>query len=279
MINKNIIILCLYKMNLKHVLLFIVAVLVLGSCSTPKDLTYMQNLEDKKVNEISSLPAITIKPEDKLSIVVNSREPSLAAMFNLPVMSNRVGSDQLSYNTGNNNVSFYTVDTAGDIDFPVLGKLHIAGMSRGEVADYIKNRLVNEKYLNDAVVVVEYVNTGITVAGEVNNPGRILFNRDRLTLLDALGMAGDLTIQGKRTNVLVVREIDGNPTAFRVDLTDAESLMSSPVYYLQQNDYVYVEPNDMKKRSSTVNGNTALSASFWVSVASLLTSIAVLIFK
>ena len=92
-------------------------------------------------------------------------------------------------------------------------------------------------------------------------------------------MAGDLTIQGKRTNVLVVREIDGNPTAFRVDLTDAESLMASPVYYLQQNDYVYVEPNDMKKRSSTVNGNTALSASFWVSVASLLTSIAVLIFK
>ncbi len=266
-------------MNIKNILLFITAVILLGSCSTPKDLTYMKNLDDKTVSEISSVPSIKVKPEDKLSIVVNSREPLLAAMFNLPVMSNRVGSDQLSLNSGNNNVSYYTVDENGNIDFPVLGSLHIAGMSRGEIASYIKGRLVNENLVKDAVVVVEYANTGVTIAGEVNNPGRILFNRDRLTLLDALGMAGDLTIQGKRTNVLVIREIDGNPTAFRVDLTDAESLMSSPVYYLQQNDYVYVEPNDMKKRSSTVNGNTALSASFWVSVASLLTSVAVLIFK
>ena len=155
----------------------------------------------------------------------------------------------------------------------------MAGKTRAEVAEYIKGKLVNENLVKDAVVIVEYANTAVTIMGEVKNPGRIGFNRDRLSLLDAIGLAGDLTIQGKRTNVLVVREIDGNPTAFRVDLTDAESLMNSPVYYLQQNDVVYVEPNDMKKRSSIVNGNTVLSASFWVSVASLMTSIAVLIFK
>ena len=266
-------------MNLKNLVLLCATVIMLGSCSTPKDLTYMQNLEDNKVCEITAMPSIKIMPEDKLSIVVNSREPLLATMFNLPVVAQRLGSDIISTNSGNNTVSYYTVDENGNIDFPILGTLHIGGMTRSEAAAFIKNKLVNENYVKDAVVVIEYVNTAITVAGEVNNPGRIVFNRDKLSLLDALGMAGDLTIQGMRTNVLVIREIDGNPTAFRVDLTDAESLTKSPVYYLQQNDYVYVEPNDMKKRSAIVNGNTVLSASFWVSVASLMTSIAVLIFK
>ena len=201
-------------------------------------------------------------------------------MFNLPIASRRLSADiKTELNSNSNGVSEYTVDQNGCIDFPVLGTLQVAGKTRAEVAEYIKGKLVNENLVKDAVVIVEYANTAVTIMGEVKNPGRIGFNRDRLSLLDAIGLAGDLTIQGKRTNVLVVREIDGNPTAFRVDLTDAESLMNSPVYYLQQNDVVYVEPNDMKKRSSIVNGNTVLSASFWVSVASLMTSIAVLIFK
>ena len=267
-------------MKIKSALSIFVGLILLGSCSTPKDLTYMQNLEDKTNFELSSLPSIKVKPEDKLSIVVNSREPQLAAMFNLPIASRRLSADiKTELNSNSNGVSEYTVDQKGCIDFPVLGTLQVAGKTRAEVAEYIKGRLVNENLVKDAVVIVEYANTAVTIMGEVKNPGRIGFNRDRLSLLDAIGLAGDLTIQGKRTNVLVVREIDGNPTAFRVDLTDAESLMNSPVYYLQQNDVVYVEPNDMKKRSSIVNGNTVLSASFWVSVASLMTSIAVLIFK
>ena len=176
-------------------------------------------------------------------------------------------------------VSYYTVDSNGDIDFPVIGEIHIAGMTREEVASYIKNRLVKDKLVNDPVVVVEFVNVGVILAGEVNKPGRYEVNRDHITILEALGMAGDLTIQGKRENVLVVREENGKPKAYYVDLTKAQDLMNSPVYYLQQNDYVYVEPNNMRKRQSTVNGNNVLSASFWVSIASLMTSIAVLIFK
>lgn len=267
------------KIKVKSLILLFSLILLAGSCKTPKDLTYMQNLEDNTVTQVTSIPKITVKPEDKLSIVVNSREPMLAAMFNLPILSHRVGGETSLLSSSNNYVSDYTVTSEGDIDYPILGKIHVAGLSREEVAALIKGQLVDKALVKDAVVIVEFSNACFTVAGEVANPGRYTFNRDRLSLLDALGMAGDLTIQGQRTNILVVREIDGNPTAFRVDITDIDSLAKSPVYYLQQNDYVYVEPNNMKKRSSTVNGNNVLSASFWVSVASLMTSVAVLIFK
>ena len=115
--------------------------------------------------------------------------------------------------------------------------------------------------------------------GEVLAPGRYDMNRDNITILEALSLAGDLTIQGKRDNVMVIREEDGQLKTYRVDLTNGQQLMSSPAFYLKQDDIVYVEPNGVRKRQTTVNGNTALSASFWVSVASLLTSVAVLIFK
>ena len=167
----------------------------------------------------------------------------------------------------------------GDIDFPVLGKLHIAGMTRSELAGYIKGELMGRDLVKDPVVTVEFLNTGVSVLGEVKQPGRYDMNVDELTILDAIALAGDLDIQGQRENVKVVRrEADGLHT-YQVDLTDMRNLVASPAYYLQQDDIIYVEPNGVKKRQTTVNGNTALSASFWVSVASLLTSVAVLIFK
>jgi len=250
------------------------------SCSAPKNVSYMQDLQEGQIEVSEIEKQIKIRPEDKLSIVVKSKNPELSDLFNLPIVSYRVGNGvNSSLYSGNNTVSYYTVDSDGDIDFPVLGELHIAGMTRSEVAKYIKNRLQKEKLVNDPVVVVEYVNLGVILAGEVAKPGRYELTHDHLTLLEAIGMAGDLTIQGKRENVMVVRQEDGKPKAYYVDLTKAEDLFNSPVYYLQQNDYVYVEPNDMRKRQATVNGNNILSASFWVSIASLLTSISVLIFK
>lgn len=271
-----------HVMNLKKI--FIAAhlcVLFLFSCTTPKNVTLLQDLSDGDVSEAISVKDIRIKPEDKLSIVVNSKDPMLADLFNLPVISHRVGTGTSALSTMSNSqyVSYYTVNSKGDIDFPVLGEIHIAGMNREELAAYIKGRLVKENLVKDPVVTVEYTNTGISVLGEVTRPGRYDINRDRLTLLEALGMAGDLTIQGVRENVLVLRDENGRQVAYRIDLTDAKSLQNSPAYYLQQNDVVYVEPNAVKKRQTTVNGNNVLSASFWVSVASLLTSIAVLVFK
>ena len=263
-----------------HIVVSVAVLLGAASCSAPKNIVYMQDLQDHQVEITRIENQIKVQPEDKLSIVVNSKDSELSDLFNLPIVSHRVGnSSASSLYSSNNMVSYYTVDSNGDIDFPVIGEIHIAGMTREEVASYIKNRLVKDKLVNDPVVVVEFVNVGVILAGEVNKPGRYEVNRDHITILEALGMAGDLTIQGKRENVLVVREENGMPKAYYVDLTKAQDLMNSPVYYLQQNDYVYVEPNNMRKRQSTVNGNNVLSASFWVSIASLMTSIAVLIFK
>lgn len=183
-----------------------------------------------------------------------------------------------SYNY-NQQVSSYTVDSNGNIDFPVLGEIHVAGLKREKIASYIKNELIRKNLIKDAVVIVEFLNMGVSVMGEVNRPGRFNIDRDHLTLLDALSMAGDLTIYGKRENVLVVRQENGGETYYRVNLCDAKSLHTSPVYYLKQNDMVYVEPNDVRARQSTLNGNNVRTASFWMSLASLLTTLGVLIFK
>lgn len=176
-------------------------------------------------------------------------------------------------------VSSYTVDSEGNIDFPVLGKIHVAGMKREQISATVKKQLVDKNLVNDAVVIVEFMNMGVSVMGEVNRPGRFNIDRDYLTLLDALSMAGDLTIYGKRENVLVVRKENGTETLYRVNLCDSKSLYTSPVYYLRQNDLVYVEPNEVRARHSTVNGNNLRSTSFWMSLASLITTISVLIFK
>ena len=126
---------------------------------------------------------------------------------------------------------------------------------------------------------MEFANLYISVLGEVNKPGRYDIEQDQVTLLDAIGMAGDLTIFGKRTNVIVLRDENGKKVSYNVNLTSAYDLYASPAYYLQQKDVVYVEPNETKARQSTVNGNNVRSTSFWISLASLLTSVAVLIFK
>ncbi len=152
-------------------------------------------------------------------------------------------------------------------------------MTREEVAVYIKKELQSHDLIKDPVVTVEFMNLSVNVMGEVNRPGRYNIDKDHLTILDALSQAGDLTIYGKREKVLVLRNENGKQRVYGINLCSADHLYSSPVYYLQQNDVVYVEPNDTKARQSTVNGNNVRSTSFWISLASLLTTISVLIFK
>lgn len=263
------------------------SVVILGSCSTPKNITYFPTLTDGDVFVTQEIVPIVVKPENKLSIIVNSKDGSLSNLFNLPITSQRIGGGGVAganrsytYMTGNEGVSNYTVDPEGDIDFPVLGKIHVAGLTRSQVAALIKEKLISGNYVKDPTVTVEFLNAGISIMGDVNGPGRYDINRDHLTILDAIALAGDLTINGKRENVLVIRQLpDGKSISYRVDLTDGKQLIESPAYYLQQNDVIYVEPNDYKKRQTTVNGNNVLNASFWVSVASLLTTVAVLVVK
>ena len=255
-------------------------VLAAVSCSTPKEISYFQDLQPG-VTELTITDPVEIKvrPKDKLSILVNAQDQKLTNMFNLPILSQQIGLDNTGSSGTSRGVSGYTVDTNGYINFPVLGKVKVEGMTREQIAEYLIGQLKEHELIKDPVVTVEFLNLGVSVLGEVNNPGRIKIDRDNMTILDALSEAGDLTIFGKREKVLVLRQENGKQRVYDVNLCTANRLYSSPVYYLQQNDVVYVTPNDTKARQSTVNGNTVRSTSFWISLASLITSIAVLIAK
>lgn len=248
------------------------AALLATACSAPK-IAYLEDINSGQTVQIANVKNIRILPDDKISVLVNSRDPLLSNLFNLPYVTRQLGAidNKSSYSQG---LSGYTVDTEGNIDFPVLGKVHVAGLTRSEIAAKIKGELEGQNLVKDPVVTVEFLNLTVSVLGEVQRPGRFSIDKDRVTILDAISMAGDLTIQGKRENVLVQRDTDGKTTLYRVDLTKGSELYASPVYYLQQNDVVYVEPNAMKARQATVNGNNVRSTAFWFSLVSVLTSIA-----
>lgn len=262
---------------------FLLAVWTTFSCSAPSHVTYFQDLRPgESEQKVIAATEIKVRPGDKLSIIVNSRDPQLTQLFNLPYVGQQIGQGVVTVNTVSNysqGVSGYTVDEKGMIDFPVLGKIEIAGKNREEIAAFIKEELLSKNLVKDPVVTVEYMNLCISVLGEVAKPGRYSIDRDKVTVLDAISMAGDLTIYGKREKVLVLREEEGVQHVYGINLCSAEHLYTSPVYYLRQNDVVYVEPNSVRARQATVNGNNVRSTSFWISLASLFTSIAVLVFK
>ncbi len=271
-------------MRIKPILSFVAALLLLStSCSTPKDVTYFPELKNGSIVKAERMLDIRVKPEDKLSIIVNAQDPALSALFNLVMVQNRISNStsstrSIDVSSNNNQTSYYTVDSSGDINFPVIGKIHIAGMTREQVAEFITEQLVTKDLVKDPIVIVEFINTGISIIGEVKNPGRYEFNRDHMTIIDAIAMAGDLKINGMRDNILVMRNIgNGRQEAYRVNLLNAQELESSPVYYLQQDDVIYVEPNDKVKRETTPNGNSPYTPSFWISMGSVVLTIATLI--
>lgn len=266
--------------NTAFSVLVTMALLLPAGCKAPKDVSYFQDAES--IINVAGKQPIKVRPEDKLSIVVKSKDPAVSDLFNLPVYSQRVGTGGVSAGNGttvrnynpsaSDGISLYTVDPAGCIDFPLLGKLKIEGMTRSEVAGFIKGELMGRDLVKDPTVTVEFVNAGVNLIGEVTVPGRYDLNTDHLNLIEAIALAGDLTINGRRDNVRVLREENGKINVYTVDLTNLKNIAASPVYYLRQNDVVYVEPNDKRKRESSVNGNNALSTSFWISVASLITT-------
>lgn len=254
---------------------------VATGCSTPKDVTYFQDVTEEAIL-IPTSGEIKIAPNNKLSITVKTMDPSLSALFNLTINSDRIGENaKLSQGSGNlrttgitsTGLSLYTVTPQGTIDFPVLGDIKVEGMTRSELAGFIKGELMGRDLAKDPIVTVEFVNMGVSIMGEVARPGLYDINQDQMSILEAISMAGDLTLLGKRDNIAVLRKTDGEVKTYRVDITNFKDLSESPAYYLQQGDVIYVEPNDLRKRQTTTNGNNVYTTGFWISVASLLTSV------
>ena len=256
-------------------LIILAAMLLVTSCGTVKDIAYFQNKVVNEPEAIDKHAGIVIQPKDMLSIVVSSRNPELVAMFNLPVVSYQAGSEVVSSGY-NQRLMGYVVDNAGIIDFPVLGLIQVSGLTRWELSELIKNKLLKDGLLTDAVVTVEFMNFKVSVIGEVNAPGTYTVEGDKVTILQAISLARDLTIFGLRENVLVIRERDGERTIYEVNLCDV-SLFKSPAYYLQQNDVVYVQPSEVKARQSTTDDKALRMTSIFVSGGSLLVSLASLI--
>lgn len=245
-------------------LLFIAA---LASCSSGAKITYLQNVDAIPPEEKALKYEPVLQPDDLLSIIVSSQNPESTIPFNLPFI-------QGNYDIGKNQngIKTYLINNEGEIDFPVLGKVKLGGLVRTEankklealVSDYIKNPGINLRILNFKISVI----------GEVSRPGTFNIDSERITLLEALGKAGDLTIYGKRSNILIIRENNGVKKYQRVDITKAD-FVSSPFYYLAQNDVVVVNPNKTKINASAVGPNTSVI----LSAVSILVTIAVLLFK
>lgn len=264
--------------NINKILLFSL-LLSMISCDVSKRITYFQDIQEHQIATSSMeqpSPEIRLRPEDKISIIVNTKVPELTALFNLPYTTRILGSQsEQQINNSSYGTSGYTIKADGTIDFPVLGLIQVEGKTRDELSAYIKSELIDRNLVNDPVVTVEFINLQFSVMGEVRSPGTYKITRDYITLLDALSMAGDLNIEGKRDNVLVLRpDTSGNITAYNVDMRSFDNVKHSPAYYIHQNDYIYVEPNKKRANQSTINANTVQSVSFWISVASFLASMA-----
>lgn len=248
--------------------------LVLGGCSTPTNIAYMQDSYNDAIIQAIKTTPIRLKPMDQISIVVNSRDPQIATMFNLIYASQRLGQQSSTGTNGNQALLSYTIDKDGEIDFPILGKIQVAGLTRAETAEHVKKLLIASNQIKDPVVTVDFMNLGFSVLGEVSHPGRFRIDRDAFTILDAISMAGDLTINGERENVTLIRNYGTDQEIFyKMNLTKTDEIFSSPAYYMEQGDIVYVTPNPKRRRESTVSANSAFTPSFWISLASTATSI------
>ncbi|MBO7646223.1 MAG: polysaccharide biosynthesis/export family protein, partial [Prevotella sp.] len=212
------------KKVIKTLVFAIAIVVAMSSCKGSKQVAYFQDVANKDTVLTTSLAqCMKVQSGDKLMIVVHSRDRELANLFNMPVTGTRIG---MTNNTSTTQASVaYTVDSKGQIDFPVLGKLSVAGMKREDVAQMIQIRLITENLCNDAIVIVELDGKYINVLGEVKSPGRYALIKDNMTVLDVLGMSGDLGIQGKRDNVMLIRnDFNGKAETFQLNLNDLSQL-------------------------------------------------------
>lgn len=247
--------------------LLMALVMVLGSCGTAKKVAYFQNIDTLNLAQSRGLYDAKIMPKDMLSITVNTTDPQAALPFNLTL-----GNSSQGGGVGNNQT--YLVDNDGNIQFPVVGRIKVAGLTKSQCEDAIRAQIL--PYLaktENPVITVRMSSYHVTVIGEVNSPGVVPVATEKMSIIEAIASAGDLTIYGKRDNVLLIREdATGQKSQHRINLNDA-SIINSPYYYLQQNDVLYVEPNSAKTKNSAIGQSTTL----WFSVVGIITSVASLV--
>lgn len=260
-------------MNFKTLALVIAICLCLASCSSHKksELPYFEDLAMAgELPEMSYLS--TIKPDDELFISVNAEQPQAAAAYNLP-LTNPAMTDEISKSTAPK-AQTYLVDSKGYINFPVLGLIHVAGLTVEQLRDELTKRI--SKDVADPIVNVLLLDFKVVVAGEVLTPKTVEVKNNRITLLEAIAEAGDLTPYGERDNVLVIREENGKRVYARINLNDTE-VLTSPYYYLRPNDYVYVSPNKIRQDNSKYNQNNAFKLSVISTIVSACSVVASLV--
>ena len=247
-------------------------ILMLASCASSKKVAYFQNAVDGVVKRSEGLYDAKIMPKDILTITVSTTNPEAATPFNLTI-SNTLNATGQMY-SGSGVLQTYLVDNNGEIEYPVIGKIKVAGLTKNECQELVKSKI--KAFLaedEDPIVTVRMSSYRVTIIGEVRSPGVIPVGTEKMSILEALASAGDLTIYGKRDNVMLIREeANGQKTVHRLNLNDA-NIISSPYYYLQQNDIVYVEPNGVQAKNSAIGSSTTI----WFSFVGIVTSVASLL--
>ncbi len=255
----------------KNLLLVLILPLFFSSCISNKDFVYLQGTQNVITSSFNYEPII--QNDDRLSIRVNTLEHEASVPFNLEdSKSNSVNLTNIPNTNGNNSSNIgYLVDEKGTIDFPVIGTISVAGFTIAQVKIFLKEKL--SIYLKDPIINIQLLNFKVTVLGDVGSPGIKTFNSNRVTLLDAIGASSDLTLFGKRKNILLIRDFQGVKTFNRIDITKAD-FVNSPYYYLDQNDVIYIE-----SRKAKVDASALPNLGLIISVVSFITTLLFLVIK
>ena len=257
---------------MKHLGIFILGALLLASCATNKRAAYIQQVQTDIPTAIEQDYQIRIKPLDRLTVTINSKDPELAAPFNAASSYNSLNGLSSYSRSSNGNLQILTVDKEGKIQLPIIGEIDCDGLTRNELAKKIENTIRENGMVHDPIVIIQFADVKFSVLGEVARPGQFSITKDRISLFDALAMAGDLTIYGQRENVALIREENGMRTVHYFDLKNPD-ILTSPYFYLQQDDVVYVTPNKYKAQAGEINQNR----SFYISLVSVAVSVATLL--
>ena len=257
---------------MKHLGIFILGALLLASCATNKRAAYIQQVQTDIPTAIEQDYQIRIKPLDRLTVTINSKDPELAAPFNAASSYNSLNGLSSYSSSSNGNLQILTVDKEGKIQLPIIGEIDCDGLTRNELAKKIENTIRENGMVHDPIVIIQFADVKFSVLGEVARPGQFSITKDRISLFDALAMAGDLTIYGQRENVALIREENGMRTVHYFDLKNPD-ILTAPYFYLQQDDVVYVTPNKYKAQAGEINQNR----SFYISLVSVAVSVATLL--
>ena len=257
---------------MKHLGIFILGALLLASCATNKRAAYIQQVQTDIPTAIEQDYQIRIKPLDRLTVTINSKDPELAAPFNAASSYNSLNGLSSYSSSSNGNLQILTVDKEGKIQLPIIGEIDCDGLTRNELAKKIENTIRENGMVHDPIVIIQFADVKFSVLGEVARPGQFSITKDRISLFDALARAGDLTIYGQRENVALIREENGMRTVHYFDLKNPD-ILTSPYFYLQQDDVVYVTPNKYKAQAGEINQNR----SFYISLVSVAVSVATLL--